>query len=219
MKIAGRKTIEDWNELTKKLNINDNENWDNAFEFFNQRIITRYLNPIDSILKSKINLGEGFAVVNLQCSMIETIESFINGCASTFNKTKRRTEWKRKDDIIFNSNKEIFISFFNKREPFKNYKNKIDGGDFYENVRCSLLHETQTKGNWKIKTDIFNNKETYLEKDINKILYRENLHEDIKTLITKYKEAVINYQDFNEFSNETLKENFILKFNYICSKS
>ena len=151
MKIAGNLTISNWNKLSKNLNCLSNNNWSDAFQYFEERIKTRYINPIKSILEIGDNLGEGFAVVNLQCSLIETIESFINGCNSEYNSRKRKTQWKKGVTIIFNSNKEIFISFFNNRTPFKELN--IDGGLFYQDVRCGLLHETQTKNNWKIKCD------------------------------------------------------------------
>ena len=81
MRIAGTLTTKDWNELITNLNSEKDENWGLAFHFFEERMRTRYLNPINAILKMPDNLGEGFAVVNLQCSLIETIESFINGCS------------------------------------------------------------------------------------------------------------------------------------------
>lgn len=116
MRIAGKKTIEDWKKIESKLNSQIDENWEEAFKYFDVRIKTRYLDPINLILKMKTNTGEGFAVVNLQCSLIETLESFINGCSSSFNKKKRKNEWKKNNNLVFKSNKEIFESFFNKRE-------------------------------------------------------------------------------------------------------
>ena len=90
MKIAGNLTISNWNKLSKNLNCLSNNNWSDAFQYFEERIKTRYINPIKSILEIGDNLGEGFAVVNLQCSLIETIESFINGCKSEYNTTIRK---------------------------------------------------------------------------------------------------------------------------------
>ena len=79
MRIAGQLTVKDWEELKSILKPEENENWDNAFHFFEERIRTRYLEPIQSILDMERYEGEGFAAVSLQCSLIETIESFING--------------------------------------------------------------------------------------------------------------------------------------------
>ena len=219
MRIAGKKTIEDWKKIESKLNSQIDENWEEAFKYFDVRIKTRYLDPINLILKMKTNTGEGFAVVNLQCSLIETLESFINGCSSSFNKKKRKNEWKKNNNLVFKSNKEIFESFFNKRDPFINYFQKIDGNDFYENVRCSILHETQTKKDWVIRKNIIDDKTAFKLEKSSKILYRDNFQNDLEILIDNYKKAIINFTDLNEINKKELRDNFILKFNHICNES
>src|SRR5665647_743619 len=88
IKIAGELMMKHWKAL--KLNSDKNENWDKAFNFFEKRITTRYLNPIHEILNMDLNTGEGFAVVNLQCSLIETIESFQEGWIFHKNKYYHR---------------------------------------------------------------------------------------------------------------------------------
>ena len=228
IKIAGKKTIKEWNDLVGKvgedeelkIDYGNNEKWAEVFEFFEERIKTRYLNPIDAILNMKSNNGEGFAVVNLQCSLIETIESFINGWVSEFDQKKRKTIWKKEGIIAKypNSNNgknirniDIFISFFENRKPFNLYK--IKGDLFFWNVRCSLLHETQTKNGWKILAD-------GVDKSIdNKIIYRNNFQRDLKLLIEEYKKAIIFKEKFCDIEPKVLRENFIAKFNHICTES
>lgn len=229
MRIAGRLTIQDWidlvggiNENEVKIDYNSNTKWGLAFHFFEERIVTRYLKPINAILEIGDNLGEGFAVVNLQCSLIETIESFINGWTSEFQ--ERGIVWKNKSSTILNSdigmtkdseknmkNRGVFYSFFKNRKNFKDLD--IDGEDFYKSIRCGLLHETQTKNGWKIKA-----KGT--EKSIkNKIIYRENFQHDLINLIDKYKDVIINGGELDGIPANKLRENFTLKFNHICKES
>ena len=221
MKIAGNLTISNWEELSANLNCGNDNNWGRAFYFFEERIRTRYINPIKSILEIGDNLGEGFAVVNLQCSLIETIESFINGCNSEYNSRKRKTQWKKGVTIIFNSNKEIFISFFNNRTPFKELN--IDGGLFYQDVRCGLLHETQTKNNWKIKCDTAESGLAYQEINnrniVEKIIHRENFQIYLEKLIARYRISIITRADFDGIPACELRENFIAKFSHICTVS
>ena len=221
MKIAGNLTISNWNELSKNLNCISDDNWSDAFQYFEKRIRTRYINPIKSILEIGDNLGEGFAVVNLQCSLIETIESFINGCKSEYNTTIRKTQWKKGTTIIFNSNKEIFISFFNSRTPFKELN--IDGGLFYQDVRCGLLHETQTKNNWKIRCDTAESGLAYQEINnrniVEKIIHRENFQIYLEKLIARYRISIITRADFDGIPACELRENFIAKFSHICTVS
>ena len=63
LKIAEEQTINDWIQLKGKLYIEKDEFWDNAFSFFEKRIYSRYINPIDEMLKIPSKKGEGFAAV------------------------------------------------------------------------------------------------------------------------------------------------------------
>ena len=223
MRIAGKLTIKQWEELDKTLNNKENVCWEYAFRFFEERIETRYLKPIEAILNMEDNKGEGFAVVNLQCSLIETIESFINGWVYNATKTedKKGNTWYSEDKIAeYRKGKElknidIFVSFFDNREPFKSYK--IKGDDFYNDVRCGLLHETQTKNGWKIKA---NNKDNTVSITNDKTIYRESFHRDIKKVIKNYKSAIVERKDFDDnISVCSLRQNFRDKFNHICNQS
>ncbi|WP_395056651.1 hypothetical protein [Flavobacterium sp.] len=225
IKIAGNLTINDWGDLEKGLKNMAVENWGLAFYFFEERIRTRYLNPINTILDMDLKTGEGFAVVNLQCSLIETIESFINGWVYNAVKDKSKqiiaNRWYNKkievnnlvqidklDDDKSLKNVDIFISFFNKREPFKDLL--IKGDDFFWNIRCALLHETQTKNGWKIKAN-------GVDKSIkDKIIYRDLFQKDIETVIENYKKSIIVNDNITTIG---LRENFIAKFNHICKES
>ena len=224
MEIAGKLTIIDWEDLVIILSEKEDENWGLAFHFFEERIKTRYLNPIKAILKLNENVGEGFAIVNLQCSLIEMIESFVNGWINEENK------WKRNNVVITNSdigllektkdpikNVGVFISFFKNRSVLQKYN--IEGDKFFWNVRCALLHETQTKNNWKIRKDIDKTGLSYLEKKEEKIIYRENFQRDLKLLIENYKKTIVNGDDFDGIPACVLRENFISKFNHICKQS
>lgn len=234
MKIAGSHTIKQWEDLVSVLNKNDNKYWELAFSFFEERIETRYLKPIEAILKMGDNKGEGFAVVNLQCSLIETIESFINGwiynnIANKDEKIKANRWYYRKitERTIVNEpklkkedlkNVDIFVSFFENRIPFKNLFSEQDKAkSFFWNVRCGLLHETQTKNGWKIRARNEEGTES-ITKD--KIIYRTNFDLDIKKVIESYKSAIVKGEDFDDnISIDDLKQNFIDKFNHICTKS
>ena len=179
----------------------------------------------------KQNAGEGFAIVNLQCSLIETIESFINGWIyHNDNKSEIKNGWYTR--IIQESsrakkhmnpdenltNEDIFISFFKNRDPF--IKHNIDGSDFYKSVRCGLLHETQTKNNWKIKFDTLKTGLSYREDEGEKIIFRENFQRDLEIVIADYKKAIVNGQCAWDRSNIAgIRQNILFKFNHICEKS
>lgn len=213
-RIAGKRTINEWEILKKSLDANIDVNWDDAYDFFEKRITTRYLNSIERILNMRLFTGEGFAVVHLQCSLIETIESFFNGWIYNhpkFIKNGEIAKWE--DDQTELKNKHIFISFFRHREPFNN---QIDGEDFYLNVRCGLLHETQTKNGWIIKTKHLNADIFYENIMTSKILYRNNFQMAIKKLLENYKEAIVGIIAPNKV---VLRENFMAKIDRICDLS
>ena len=65
MKIAGNLTISNWNKLSKNLNCLSNNNWSDAFQYFEERIKTRYINPIKSIL----DIGYNQSCCNVQASI------------------------------------------------------------------------------------------------------------------------------------------------------
>jgi len=230
IKIAGKLTIKDWIDLVGNLeesevtiDYNSNEKWSLAFYFFEERIRTRYLNPINAILKMPDKSGEGFAVVNLQCSLIETIESFINGWIYHNDKDSkisigwylRKIEKENRhkiqiDPVIFLKNEHIFISFFKERKPFCGLG--VDGLDFYKSVRCGLLHETQTKNGWIIRVDGPNSID-------NKIIYRNNFQRELEDLIIDYKSSIVEDKKLNNIESVELRKNFISKFNHICKES
>lgn len=238
MQIAGKKTTGDWIKLvgTREKSLIDCNRaekweWEEVYKFFEERINTRYINPINTLLNMKQNVGEGFAIVNLQCSLIETIESFINGWIyHNDNKSEIKNGWYTR--IIQESsrakkhlspdenlkNEDIFVSFFKNREPFINYN--IDGSDFFKSVRCGLLHETQTKNNWKIKFDTLKTGLSYREDEGEKIIFRENFQRDLEIVIADYKKAIVNGLCVWDRSNiALLRKNILFKFNHICEKS
>lgn len=208
LKIANSLTILNWEQkLIACPNVEHSIYYYDLFNFFEERITTRYLNPIKEIMKMKCNEGEGFAILNLQCSLIETIECFINGWK--YN-TKSRG-WYYKDERQKFNNSYIFENFFKKRLPFCEYN--IDGSDFYNSIRCSLLHETQTKNNWIISSKFYG---FPIHK---KVIYRNEFQKAIEKVIQDYKYSFIRSESLNDISGKKLRENFISKFNHICNES
>lgn len=207
IKIAGDLTIEGWYKTREKLKPLYNDNWEKAYEYFYQRIEFRYLKPIRAILGLTDKKGEGFTIVNLQCSLIETIECFVNGWLYKY------PYFVDLNGVSFKGNEKVFRSFFNNRIIIG-----INGKDFYNSVRCSLLHETQTKNNWKIKTNI-DNRKIYEEKEGFKILYRDGFQYEIEEVLKRYKIAITEGKSFDGISVCDLRRNFIAKMNHICKES
>lgn len=208
IQIAGNKTIKDWLELKSKIDndFGNNQLWDEAFKFFEVRMKTRYLNPAETIQNdhsSKVE-GEGFAITAIICTLIEAFESFLQG--KNYKYLKKGEKLKK---FEYNRSSDIFTDFLTKREPFQNHFHKKPiAQEFYQNVRCSLLHEACTKNGWKIRIDT---KELLEKNGQSYTLNRVLLLQQIKEYVATYKKLLL--------ANENLKKAFIRKMKYLCENA
>ena len=207
LRIAGDKSISDWLRLKVKLeeNFENRELWEIAYTFLEKRLQSRYLEPIKAIENNSNVEGEGFSVVAILCSLLEALESFYQG----------KTYRKPTTDAPLNTEKEyyrsqpIFVSFLENRAPFSHFFSKDNlANDFYENVRCAILHEAATRNGWKVKIDT----KQLIEQNENQTIINRAL---FSQAVGEY---LNNYKDELMLSNE-LKTAFIYKFDSICETS
>ncbi|WP_147820916.1 hypothetical protein [Salidesulfovibrio onnuriiensis] len=134
-------------------------------ELIYQRFQERFISPLDSIPKEK---KHGFCIVAICCLLIESLWAFKQGDITT------------KDKAF----KEYFLHS-SRLSPLAD-----DKLDFYHNIRCSILHQAETGGGWKIrrsgklcdrtaKTINATKLLSSLKKELND--YREEIKKDIKT--------------------------------------
>lgn len=202
-KIAGKKTVLDWKNLRKKLldAPNDKELWEQAFSLLALRLATRYFRPIKRIKCFDKYNGEGFAIVTILCSLIEFLETICTGEIYRYCKDGELDKAK----FEYNNSKEKIVSFLEKRKPFKDVftkENKL-APEFYKNVRCGLLHEAQTRGDWIIRAD---NKLNFYEfREKNHVIDRNLFEKAIKDYLKGYKTSLL--------TDQALQEAFIRKMN------
>jgi hypothetical protein len=119
--------------LSKKTKISDyrkmeeEKNKTEIINFIRSRFTERYITP----LRCDKELKHGFCTMAICCLMIETLESFWQGLDNSSGRTER-----------------VFKSFFDRSNnliAFSGYEK-----DFYENVRCGILHQAETKNGWLI---------------------------------------------------------------------
>src|ERR1700674_6080947 len=79
--IAGIKTADDWKSFRATLaSDNASDFWQKAFEeYFHARLLLRYLEPIKVLQENGTFQGEGFSIVAIQCTLIEYLESTVQG--------------------------------------------------------------------------------------------------------------------------------------------
>ena len=131
-------------------------NWELVIELFKQRIENFYFDTIKNILKPNSKKGEGFAIVTLQCALIEMLAAFKYGKIHNPEKIDTDPEYEYKDStkyfIKFLKNESLFENHFFIVRPngMKHGNQPYDADDFYSNVRCGLMHEARTKKDWLI---------------------------------------------------------------------
>ncbi len=220
-KIAGKRTVGDWKKRRATLlGAPSAQDWENIFsDFLLERVKTRYLVPIEAIEEISAKEGKGFSIIAICCSLMEFFESLVGGYY--FDGSDYRDE--RKSIVLSNSNfdkktrlpyplrsKEVFISFLTKNSPFSViFPTVPDAVSFYENVRCSVLHQAETGGNWIIKDNTVTKEVIYGKSP-------SEIHLGWKPL----KEALIDFLE-NVYKQRLIKEsaiqkNFIFKFDSIC---
>lgn len=95
-------------------------------QFFVERFDERYFQPIETSQNK-----HGFTVLAVACLVIETLESFYQGCPDTKNASTK-----------------MFRDFLARDTDLK----VLAGGNdwFYKDIRCGILHQGESRGGWRI---------------------------------------------------------------------
>jgi hypothetical protein len=166
----------DW-PVSKVVDCLQKESKAEIVEFLRARHQERFFDPIRHLTESKNKEGYGFAIMALCSLLVETLQSYRYGLPSTHEPELKslkvpKTEWK--------TGKAVFADFFNLSQHQKIFPS-MDGTIFYSNIRNGLLHQAQTKGGWKIKTD-----QPVLCDPVKKILDRKKFSGSIKLAFDEY---------------------------------
>lgn len=189
----------DWTKIRASLNqkYDYDDSWEEAIKLFKNRVNRKFFNPVELIIKGKALEGEGFTIVTVQCALIEMFAAFRTG--RIFNHSRSSTSPKYE----YNKSQQMFTSLLRSAKIFKdnfwelNKKNKVlidspfSAKEFYTNVRCGLMHEARTKGNWYItatpKTKSVKTEKQFLVSEDGKIkIYRTVLHYRLTEYLTDY---------------------------------
>lgn len=127
MRISRSYDTDDWKSLTFK----DEVDWEQAVSIFKDRLETRYLEHIRSLLQRKTN---GFVVLALDCMLVETMQQFRLGTRAT-----PRAKGKK------------YFVWFLTETAFAKHFDVNQAELFYETIRCGLLHQAEAEGTSRIK--------------------------------------------------------------------
>jgi hypothetical protein len=200
--IAGNKTAADWAAFRDTLVVGgDAEAWGRAFQdYFQTRLDLRYLNPIRILQKYGTFEGEGFSILALQCTLIEFLESTVQGVNYRY---LRRGEHLSPHE--YNDSSNLFARFLCNQPPFSQDFDEDLAREFYSEIRCGLLHEARTKGKWRVWAEAPGGR---VIDRTRRIVYRNNFQKALDQFIQWYHDALP--------SDVALQEAFIRKFNNLC---
>jgi len=140
IEIAPGFTCEDWQALVNKLEPQGHwepcpKEWEKAISVLQKRIQHRYFDAVKALQSL---LFSGFAVMALDCLLLESIQAFRAG---------KRAETPQESRIAYKS---LLLNSPQFRSSFPDEK-AVD--DFYTNVRNSLLHDGETRSGYLIRRD------------------------------------------------------------------
>jgi cation transport regulator ChaC len=139
--LASGFTVSRYHKLRPLLGNEDLGAWAEIIAAVRRRIDERYLTPIeelaryDGMPRDERPTRAGFAIMALDCLLIDTIQSFKEGRSATAEKSSVHSF-------------EEFLSAVS----FSDFKKK-ERSNFFQNVRNALLHNGETRSDWKIRID------------------------------------------------------------------
>lgn len=139
--IASKFTVGDYDKLRPRLDPTNPQAegaWPEAIKVLRRRIEERFLSPVDQLIggSSPTPSVPGFAILALDCLLIDTIQSFREGRVTTGEVSPARS----------------FKDFLKNSSRFRDF-NSEDREKFFHYVRNGLLHNGETRGDWKVRAD------------------------------------------------------------------
>ena len=194
MQIAPGVDAKQWHNLS--LDDPQSPDWMNAISIFECRMRRRFIDPVDYLVyaeteKLATQRCFGFAVLALDCMLVETLGAFLKGLKDTDRKSES-----------------TFCEFLSTRPRFCNDFNEALATRFYKGFRCGILHQTETGGDsrvWSVGPMIHT--------DGDKITVNRNeFHQRLKAEFLSY------LDELRDPRNTELRKNFRKKMDFISRR-
>lgn len=174
------------------LDFSEENDWQTAITIFEDRINGRFIEVINRIQKSDYS---GFAVMALNCLLIETLQQFYRG--------KQQTPPRKVGKYFF----EFLTS-----TSFGTYFDEQKANRFYDDVRNGILHQAETKGSTKIwirqGSPIVDWTDDRKGLVINREKFSAQLVHEFESYVQKLRK--------NSLESSELRNKFKTKMDYIC---
>lgn len=192
----------------KALTFSSEHDWDTAIEIFEDRICYRYLDAIQVLQRDDNEYHHshkqrrfGFAMMALDCLLIETLAQFYDGLKDSDEAKKPPLEL---------DNTRFYIKFLTQRSfVLKTFFDWPSANAFYKTIRCGILHQAETKEDSIIR---FRDCQTvpFVRVDDSLTIYWVNFHE----LVEREFETYCAHLKSDDIPG--LRENFRRKMDWIC---
>jgi len=178
------------------LQLNDplSQDWEKAIAVFRSRIYARFIEPADALvaLDAQKPVAErrfGFAILAIDCLVVETLGAFQEGLKNTDGKSKP-----------------TFAKFLSTSPGFRPHFTRSRAQRFYKDFRCGILHQAESGG----KSKVWSVGELIHEDSGGLTVNRTKFHEQLKADMDSYMAAL------RDRTNTKLRTNFRKKMNFIC---
>ena len=181
-------TVEDW----KALDFSTEEEWQRGVDIFEDRIRGRFLGIVEAIQDYEFS---GFAVMALDCLLIETLQQFYEGKAET--PRGQSGEYFRR-----------FLTGTSFSEFFDTKKADM----LYSSIRCGILHQAEIKGSSHIWIKEGTPLVSCAEDDNGLLINRRLFHKQLECEFSHYVARLRQHDPLDE----ELRERFKRKMDVIC---
>ncbi len=186
MRISPQYSVCDWKALT----FSNEEDWQKAIVIFEDRIRGRFLKFIDLIKDDNFS---GFAVLALDCLLIETLQQFREGEEETPSGKARK----------------YFVRFLTKTS-FREFLTEDTAGKFYDQIRCGILHQAEVKKNSLVRISQNEPLVKLTEDGEGVVVNRKSFHEHLVKVFEEYLSCL------RDPSNKDQRYKFKKKMDCIC---
>lgn len=170
------------------------KDWEKAIYVFKTRIYSRFIDPADVLVsidekKPAPERRFGFAILAIDCAVVETLGAFQEGLKDTDKKSKA-----------------IFAQFLSTSPGFRQHFTRACAEKFYKDFRCGILHQAETGGKSKVWSVGELIREDSGKLTVNRTKFHDQLKADMESYLTALRDP----------KNTRLRTNFRKKMNFIC---